>query len=297
LFSNPDTKKVRAGRLIVAAFILVLLVRAAWPAELPLDYIQPLDAGEINWRTGKIAATGFSEPAKKKSKGSAAQNEALSAARKIAVETLARLVGNLRLSGERTVADTMAAESSIAEKVGEMVRAAPVVQQNFRSDGAVEVVVEMSIHGGFAQLILPEDIRPIEAIQPVGNTKNEPRTAVKDPAKMSRAGGLVIDARGLGVVPAMMFAVLDENGKAVYGSAYVSREYAVQWGMAAYVRRLPTGPDFARVTPRPLVIKGLRAVGPRKTDIVISNADAIKLKGAVENLILLRQGRVAVILD
>jgi len=55
--------------------------------------------------------------------------------------------------------------------------------------------------------------------------------------------------------------------------------------------------ELPRVTPAALVIKGLRAVGDAQGDIVISNADAVKLKGAVENLILLRKGKVAVVLD
>ena len=191
----------------------------------------------------------------------------------------------------------MSQTPSIAEKIDEMVRSAPVVQQNFRSDGAAEIVIELSLYGGFAQLVLPEDIRHFEAIQSVQADQAESNAEAKAKAVGPPFGGLIIDARGLGVNPAMMFAVLDENGKPVYGSAYVSREYAVQWGMAAYVTQIPGGKAFPRVTPRPLVIKGLRAVGAARTDVVISNADAAKLKGAVENLILLRQGRVAVVLD
>ena len=164
-------------------------------------------------------------------------------------------------------------------------------------DGAAEIVVEMSLYGGFAQLILPEDIRHIEAIQPVNAAADKQPPIENAFPDRSQAGGLVIDARGLDINPAMVFTVFDEGGKPVYGSAYVSREYAVQWGMAAYIRRIPQGNTFTRVAPGPLVIKGLRAVGAGRTDIVISNADAIKLKGAVENLILLRQGRVAVVLD
>ena len=284
-------------RLIIAALILLLMDKPVMGAEPTPDYIQTFTAGQVNWGTGKIVATGFSEPAQKKTEGQNIRNEALSVARQKAAHTLAGLIGGLSLSGGRTVSDKMDREPSIAEKVSEMVRSAPVVQQNFRSDGAVEIIIAMSIYGGFAQLILPEDIRHIEAIQPVNVKKEKPDPTAKTGVGRSPAGGLVIDARGLGITPAMMFSVLDENGKPVYGSAYVSREYAVQWGMAAYVRRIPTGNDFTRVAPGPLVIKGLRAVGIGRTDIVISNADAKKLKGAVENLILLRQGRVAVVLD
>jgi len=284
-------------RLIIAALALVLMHNPALGEEAPPDYIETFTTGEINWKTGKISATGFSEPSKKKTGAQTIRNEALSAARKIAGDTLAGLIGKLRLSGGRAVSDVMESEPSIAEKIREMARSVSVVQQNFLSDGAVEIVIEMSIYGGFAQLILPDDIRHIEVIQPVNITKKEQSGDTPGNAGRTQTGGLVIDARGLGAIPAMTFTVLDENGKPVYGSAYVSREYAVQWGMAEYVKRIPPVNDSARVTPNPLVIKGLRAVGVGRTDIVISNADAIKLKGTVENLIFLRKGRVAVVLD
>ncbi|MCP3955253.1 MAG: hypothetical protein GY697_23990 [Desulfobacterales bacterium] len=285
------------GHLIIAVLALMLMDKPAMGQEVLPDCIQTFAAGEINWRNGKITATGFSEPAKKKTGGQAVRNEALSAARKKAVNTLAGLISGLSLSGGQTVLDKMAAAPSIAEKVSEMVSSASVVQQTFMSDGAAEIVIEMSLYGGFAQLILPEDIRHIEAIQPVNVIKDKPGPTGKADAGRSPAGGLVIDARGLGITPAMMFAVIDESGKPVYGSAFISREYAVQWGMAAYVRRIPVGNVIPRVSPGSLVIKGLRAVGVGKSDIVISNADATKLKGAVENLILLRQGRVVIVLD
>ena len=161
-------------RLIIAALALLLMDKPAIFAEPPPAYIQTFTAGEVNWGTGKIVATGFSEPAQKKTEGQNIRNEALSVARQKAAHTLAGLIGGLSLSGGRTVLDKMDREPSIAEKVSEMVRSAPVVQQNFRSDGAVEIIIEMSIYGGFAQLILPEDIRHFEAIQPVNVKKEKP---------------------------------------------------------------------------------------------------------------------------
>ena len=298
MFSNPHTPPLLKCVLTAAAGVFLQMAAVVWAAEAPRDYIQRFPAGEVNWSTGKITATGFSKPAQKKEANEIVQNETLSAARKKAVDSLAEIIGGLRLWGERTVSARMEADPAVAEKVHEMVHQAPVVRQSYLSDGAAEIVIEMGIYGGgFAQLILPEDIRHIKAIEPVNVIKGDSGGAVQSARQLRQAGGLVIDARGLSVSPAMMFAILDENGKQVYGSAYVSRESAVQWGMAAYVRRIPAGRDFARVAPEPLVIRGLRAVGVGRTDIVISNADAIRLKGSVDNLIRLRQGRVVVVLD
>ena len=284
-------------RLTIAILLLILSQNPVQGEETLPDYIETFTNGEINWKTGKISATGFSEPSKKKTGAQTLRNNSLSVARKIAGNTLFGLIGKLRLPGGRTVSDVMESDDSIAKKIVEMIRSAPVVQQDFLSDGAAEIVIEMSIYGGFSQLILPDDIRHFEAVRPVNIIRDRQSDGALGSGGQPQAGGLVIDARGTGVTPAMMFTVLDENGRPVYGSAYVSREYAVQWGMAEYVRRIPAVNDSARVFPNPLVIKGLRAFGDGRTDIVISNADAVKLKGAVENLIFLRQGRVSVVLD
>ena len=169
---------MRNGCLLIVALALVLVPFPAGGEDLSLDYTQTFADGTINWGGGKIAATGFSLPPKKTTGGQAAA-EALSAARKKAVDALAGLTGGLRLSGGQTIADTMARAPSIAEKVDEMVRSAPVVQQNFRSDGAAEIVIELSLYGGFAQLILPEDIRHFEAIQSVQSDQEKSSTGIK----------------------------------------------------------------------------------------------------------------------
>ena len=63
-------------RLIIAALALLLMDKPAIFAEPPPDYIQTFTAGEVNWGTGKIVATGFSEPAQKKTDGQTVRNEA-----------------------------------------------------------------------------------------------------------------------------------------------------------------------------------------------------------------------------
>jgi hypothetical protein len=109
--------------------------------------------------------------------------------------------------------------------------------------------------------------------------------------------GLIVDARGLGVRPAMTAKIRNEDGKEVYGSAYVSRQYVVEQGMMGYLKDVETAQANPRVTDRPLIIKALKTDGPNKTDLVISNRDALLLHGMKEHLSFLEKARVMVVLD
>jgi len=109
--------------------------------------------------------------------------------------------------------------------------------------------------------------------------------------------GLIVDARGLGARPALAPRILNEKGEEVYGSSYVSREWAIKWGMAGYEKDVDAATANDRVTDQPLIAKGLRAEGPNRADIVISDQDAEKLHSMKENLSFLEKCRVIIVLD
>ena len=95
----------------------------------------------------------------------------------------------------------------------------------------------------------------------------------------------------------MVPVLMDESGQEVYGPAYVSREFAVQRGMCRYVRGMDDSANLPRVAPNPLFVKGLRTEAKGSCDIVISNADASKLRGVSSHLEFLKQCRVVIVLD
>jgi hypothetical protein len=109
--------------------------------------------------------------------------------------------------------------------------------------------------------------------------------------------GLLIDAKGLGVMPAMAPKVVDENGNEVYGSKYVSRDYAVKQGMMGYDKDVNAARNNPRVANNPLIIKGLKAGGTNQTDIVVSNADAQRIHAAAQTQNFLDKCRAMTILD
>ncbi len=109
--------------------------------------------------------------------------------------------------------------------------------------------------------------------------------------------GLVVDARGFKVKPAMSPKLLDESGQEVYGTGYVSREYAVEHGIVGYAKDLESAKQNERVADNPFVVKGVSVSGANHTDIVIRNTDAQTLLGMKENLSFLDKCRVMVVVD
>lgn len=97
--------------------------------------------------------------------------------------------------------------------------------------------------------------------------------------KSRGASGLLVDARHLPLIPALIFRIVDESGKEVYGLDFVDQERFLASGLCDYHTNL----DYARGAPRiaasPLVIKAVKTVSPGNVDLVISNTDAAKIRG------------------
>lgn len=274
--------------IVKLMMIVVIMQSATGLCDQPEDLLEPAGNGSINWTSGVVRAVGVGAPPDWAYGKPQARPMALTAARMVAYRNLLEVVQGVRIQSSTTVKNFMVADDTINAQVDGMIRGAQVVKKEYMSDGTVEVTVEMSLNGGFAQLMLPQDIKQIEPI----------KTSAPPPTSPSGVyTGLVVDARGLNTKPAMSPKILDENGEEVYGSAYVSREYAVQQGMSGYSKDIDKAVSDSRVTANPLIVKGLRAEGAGKSDIVISNANATKLRSASENLTFLKKCRVIIVVD
>jgi len=91
--------------------------------------------------------------------------------------------------------------------------------------------------------------------------------------------------------------ILDEQGNEVYGSKYVSREYAVDIGMVGYEKDVNRAAKNERVASTPMMVKGVQASGPNKTDVTIGAADVAKIQGTAVNANFLQHCKVMFVLD
>jgi hypothetical protein len=111
--------------------------------------------------------------------------------------------------------------------------------------------------------------------------QQQPVVAPEQPTaqfKGGKATGVVIDGRGLGLKPALLPKIVDQQGQEIYVGQVVPRTNAVEQGVAGYAKDVNAAANNFRVTDNPAVIRGLRASGAARTDIMLSQADAQMLR-------------------
>jgi hypothetical protein len=274
--------------IVVLALVCLLAIPVAGNCQEGQDLVEQMLKGSINWSEGVVQAVGIGAPSEKHYGKPSARPMALRAAKLDAMRNILEAINGVRIDGSTIVRDYAVESDIIRSKVEGMIQGAEVVKQEYLSDGTIEITMAMSLRGGFSQLVLPDEIKPLESVKPL-----------MTPMKHSSAvyTGLVVDARGLSARPAMSPKILDETGQEVYGSAFVSREYAVQQGMSGYAKDIAAAQSNQRVTDNPITVKGLRTEGLGRSDIVISNADASALRSASENLSFMKKCRVMIVVD
>ena len=291
-------------RILLSCCCLLLACPWVGRAESIRELIEIFPNGKINWTRGLLEAEGSCPSGERTGSGGRSAEQMVRQARDVAAANLLKIMHEVRMDGTRRVSHVMALDQQVEAKGAEMAAAAPVVDQTLQSDGNGTVTVQMALLGPLAQLVLPESIKQVESIKPISSAGGEAEKAaaqsVEDRALPDESNiytGLIVDARGTGAKPALVPSLVDESGKEVYGSVFVSREYAVQQGVCLYVGDLTEPVQHPRVGPKPLLVKGLRTLADRDSDIVISNADAAKLMDVSANLGFLKQCRVMIILD
>ncbi len=244
--------------------------------------------GKVDWTTGVITAVGRGPAQVSATSPSHNKAMALQVARVDAYRKLLEAVKGIQVDSITTVENLMITSDVINAKVnGSIQGASPVGDPKYLSDGSVEFTIGMKLTGALADALLPKGpvTPPIPSVGAAPATSGQIYT------------GLIVDARGLKIKPAMAPKILKEDGKEVYGSAYINRDLAVRQGMVGYLKDPAAAKTNPRVIDKPLIIKAVKTAGNGRVDIVISTADAAALQSAAENLNMLQKCRVIVLVD
>ncbi len=296
---NSEFMKKSTVLSILFSFFFVCFATFGF-CEINQEAIEYKENGYINWTTGIVQAKGVGVPLKKSSDNSSVSNmKVLSDAKNDARHNMMKTIKAVRINSVKKARNYATINNSVAKQLEEIILKAKENEKirKYLSDGTVEVYLRLSLYGGFAQLFLPQEIKQIESIKQVAI---EGKTSTSQSSKTSHLKnytGLVVDATGISVNPAMAPRLLDEDGKEVYGAAFASREFAVQKGMSGYSKDIKSAKTCPRVGINPLSVKGLRTTGLGNCDIVISNADASILRNSSEHLAFLKKCLVIIVLD
>ncbi len=109
--------------------------------------------------------------------------------------------------------------------------------------------------------------------------------------------GLIVDARKLGLRPALVPKILNQKGELVYSAQSLDQQDLIKMGLVGYAKDVDAASKNQRVTADPYVIPGLNATGEKKTDVVISNQEAQIVMTTAPYTGYLKNGRVMIVYD
>lgn len=291
---------MRKSYLRILAALLVWMAASAGHAETAGQLVQRKHSGKVNWSAGIVGVEGSGRAVGSAAKTRVAAIEMARAnATEMARQNLLEILRDLRVDTSYRLSDITVTRPQVGFQIQAMVDHLPAIDQleAIRADGSIAVQLMMSIRGGFAQLVLPEEIRKIQSITKVLPAKNVAEAKPSASTETSKYTGLIVDARGILVEPALAPKILDERLEEVYGPEFASREYAVQSGIASYFTDMEKAVASQRVAGTPLVLKAIRTAWPGLCDLVISNVDATELRSSSKHLMFLRECRVIIVTD
>jgi hypothetical protein len=275
--------------IVLSIFIFVSTNASAQLMGTIKDVEQPVGStGKVDWTTGVLTAVGIGAPPAQPANAAQARAMAERAAQVVAYRNLLEAVKGVRVDSTTTVENFIVTSDAIRTEVSGIIQGAMIMDKKYMSDGSVEVTVGMKLTGALADTLLPKTL----PTPPTGLTGT---LAPGTPGQLYT--GLIVDARGLGVKPAMAPKILNEDGKEVYGSAWINRDYAVREGMVGYLKDPVQAQTNPRVADKPLMVKALKVAGDARVDMVITNADAAMLHNIAENLSMLQKCRVIILVD
>jgi hypothetical protein len=275
---------VNLPRSCIEAAVLVLALVAA-PLSVAVAEDPPKDAvaqtvghGKVNWTDKTITTTGSGAPDLKAANVAVARLGAERAAKADALRNVIETVKGVRVSGAESAGQAMEQSPEIRTKVEGVVRNFEVVDTKYYSDGGVDVVVKVPLDS------------VLDALLPA-KKDNAP-----SPADSAAGGptGVIVNAKGLKVPPALAPRIVDDKGNQIYGADMVNHDALVQRGVVSYAKTVEQAQRDARVSGKPLVVKGVRVTQAGSSDVVIGSDDAAKLAMAK---VALGAGKVIIVTD
>ena len=253
-----------------------------------------LKNGSVNYADRTITAIGIGFIPENAINAGQARRSALRISKQDALRNLVEIVNGVVVTSETTVSGAMF-DDEIKTKVKGVIRGAERVgDPKYLSDTSVEVTYQVKM-SGISEVLIPPVI--ISAV--LENTGTEKKSVINKTIDPSSGDitGIIIDAKGLKVRPALAPKVIDKDGGIIYGPGDYSREYAVTQGVVGYSKTIESAKIDSRVKGNPLVIKATGVSGQNSTDVIIGNEDIKRVGSANTSYDVLNDCRVIILLD
>lgn len=230
--------------------------------------VQEFPHGTLNWRDGYILVRGT---AKKSGNDAMAVAKARRAAQLDAYGLALQIISGINFDPEETAKQRINKAPTLEYRLKGLIRGAELVEEKSLDKDTYQVTIKVPIRGikGVQQAFLDT------------MDYKDPGAPVREAREDDEVTGVVVDARGLGLNPALFPEIVDEEGNPVYSVDMVSAPSLSRRGMAAYVEAekddsgdgprgafipgdkiyvkavglAPAAPGFSGYAPRPAAVK------------------------------------------
>lgn len=198
------------------------------------------------------------------------------------------------INGDRRVGD---GQGAVVSSVAGVVRGAQVAYQEYSKENEKAIaILRIDLHGpaGFVSQLY--ELLGKGVLTPGLDTGGQRFASVSEPAKGIQYDGLIVDARGQELRPALLNRIIAASGETLYDPTIVSQKVLVQHGLAEYSTTVAKARAAleTRGVVRPLLI---RATGSRQAvDIEVSADDAALIYSADHAAGFLAGAKVAFVL-
>lgn len=294
----------------ILAFSIIFAASTVY-AESDSLVIESTGVTSINWSESYIEAEGMGKVPESVQEKPKAYVLALETAKANAFRNLLEAAKSVRVDSLTELRDLMRQDEAFKAKVDALIYKSRIEEREFSySQKTVRVVIRMPLRGDLIRAILPYyKVRKIETVGsiPSAQAATNGQAALPAPADSNPVSpeqksaavqsGVIIDAKGIQPGPALLPRILDETGREIYGPLQVDLETAARVGFAGYFRCTGCPQAENRVESKPIIVKAIRTEGPGRSNILISNMDAERLRAANSVSHFLDKAKVVISID
>lgn len=300
---------MKSGLQLAAIFTLSTLAAFTVCAESDSLVIESTGVTSINWSESYIKAEGTGKVPETVQDKPKAYVLALETAKANAFRNLLEAAKSVRVDSLTELRDLMRQDEAFKAKIDALIYKSHIEEREFSySQRTVRVIVSMPLRGDLIRTILPyykgnktEIVNSLPASQAALNgtaaVPAETGLVSPDQKTVPVQSGVIVNAKGVQPGPALVPRIMDETGREIYGPLQVDMETAARVGLAGYFRNTSNPQAESRVEGKPLVIKAIRTEGPGRSNILISNIDAERLRAANSVNHFLNKAKVIILVD
>ncbi len=281
-------------KLAIGILLLVVSVASAQPkwweeersakAALEERTISEEYKSRINWEDGYLEVTAGAtcniELAKTQAQ---CYSMSLKTARMFALEKLAEIIYGVRIDSDNLFVNEVEKDVRLKTSTEGLITGAQELALNKTEfdDGSiwVEITMGLTLTGekGLSSVVVPWMERKTQASPPSLFAASASRTAATP-----EATGLIVDATGIGVRPALAPRILVQGkDEELYGRVNIEQSAAIRFGVVGYTDSIDKAKALTeRIGANPIVVKAVAAAGAHNADVLLSVDDASEILAA-----------------